>query len=95
MKLHKIAPSSDHFAEQTAHLAEKYLGGSQIRMGEYSYPPSPESEGEFNAMMLQKEAVKGGHGVPLTSKSRHFLFHFAEAWTNNWVYRLSQCSILF
>lgn len=72
MKLHKLPqhPSADmHLAGQTAYLAEKYLGKQQRFGSNYGYPP----RGELNTLQLQQEfdaeALKGGHGVPLTSLS--------------------------
>lgn len=68
MKLHKL-PSvgvESHLAQQTAFLQEKYLQRDQHNFANgrnYQYPPTNEFSTQFDSI----NAIKGGHGVPLTS----------------------------
>lgn len=74
LKLHKIPPVSGNPALESAYLAEKYgspqlqqtplmgAGGTGRRVG--GRPPTRDGEELF----WTQDSLKGGHGVPLTSR---------------------------
>ena len=79
LKLKKLAPASSNPALESAYLAEKYGGSSQVplmgsgigrnvRLSRPSVQDGEElfwTQDEFN--------LEGGHNVPLSSKSRRYM----------------------
>lgn len=69
LKLHKIPPVANNPALETAYLAEKYGVQSQAPlMGSGGSGRRLRVDGDDDLFWTQEEALKGGHGVPLTSK---------------------------
>ena len=68
LKLQKIPPATSNPVLETAYLAEKYGGSSQAPiMGAGGSGRRLRLDGGDDLYWTQEEAIKGGHGVPLTS----------------------------
>ena len=79
LKLKKLAPASSNPALESAYLAEKYGGRSQVplmgsgigRNVRLSRPSV--QDGEVLFWTQDEFNLEGGHNVPLSSKSRRYM----------------------
>lgn len=72
LKLHKIPPVANNPGLETAYLAEKYGVQSQAPlMGAGGSGRRLRVDGDEDLYWTQEEALKGGHGVPLTSRHNY------------------------